>query len=193
MSKFGLLTQVMMILVAVAIGVLYIKPTVTTIRETEDSIKLYQHQVDNVSAVNQDLAGKVRDIDAVPAANSQALLRYMPDSIDDIAVMKDIVAILNQNKVSSPDVVAKKSAVVATPAEGTDVAVASMVPYDFEVKFKTSYANLLTILSDIEVNDYLLQISALKITPDSTTGYLDVAMAITTYSLASIEVPVTEE
>ncbi len=190
MSKFGLLTQVAMILIAVAIGILYIKPTVTSIRETEDSISLYEHEVDNVSAVNQNLAAKIMTIDAIPAADSQALLRYLPDSVDEIAVMKDIVAILAKNSISSPDVVAKKGA-LATPVEGESVQPA-VVPYDFEVKFKASYPQLLTTLTDFEVNDYLLQVSDLKINPDVTTGELDVLVTLSAYSLAPLTGPETE-
>lgn len=197
MSKFGLLTQVGMIMIAVAIGMLYIRPSVVTIRETEDSVKLYQREVDNVSAVNQDLAGKIAAIDALPTADTQALLTYLPDSVDEIAVMKDILAILSQNNAATPDVVAKNTAPTSALSAEEPAPDTLVVPYDFEVKFKTTYPDLLKILSAFEGNNYLLQVTELKVVP-AATGELDVSMRLTAFSLGALrkaapELDVTQE
>ena len=98
MSKFSYLTQLVMIAIAITIGLLYIKPTVMVIRDTQDKIDNYETETANVSSVNDLLRSKLSQIAGVSITDSDELKRFIPDNLDEVNVLKDIQNIMGTNK-----------------------------------------------------------------------------------------------
>jgi hypothetical protein len=180
MSKFSLLTQCILIVIAVSIGMLYIKPTIEKIGVIEDNTALYREELKKVSDVNQTLDEKLSIIDSVTPADKDNLLRYLPDTIDDIAVMKDIVAIFNQVSVDVTGVVYAPGETINHDQEG-ELFVKGVDAHNFTVVATLNYDQLMSALRAIEVNNYLLQVSSLKMAPDEL-GQLKATLVLTAFT-----------
>ena len=190
MNKFSFLTQIGMVVVAVIIVIMYIQPKVTSIREIQDLTNSYETETENVSKVNEDLKSKIAAIEAINPQDTKALERFMPDIVDDIAVLKDISTILESQSISQYEIGYKGNTLSVAPTAETSNEYQSAVAYFFSAQFETTYAQLKTILSQIETNDYLLQVSNLKIS-EATLGKLKVDLSLTTFARASTTVDVT--
>jgi hypothetical protein len=179
MSKFSVITHLLLIVIAIAIGVLYIKPTIEKIAVIEDQTALYDEEAKKVSEVNQMLSQKLSVVDSVTPADKENLLRYLPDTIDDITVMKDIVAIFNRNTVDITDI---KYTPDDEPSESdddaSDIAVAK---HNFNLSTTLTYDQLIGVLRALEVNNYLLQVSSLKLMSDDI-GQLKLDMTLTAFT-----------
>ncbi len=193
MSKNSLLTQILMIGVAIAIVFVYIKPTISNIRMTQDTINSYEEEAEKVLAVNNLLAQQVALVDSVRPQDMQALLRYMPDTLDQIAVLKDIDAIFTYAGVKLTDVnYDEKNANAnlknqAAAAEGVIDPLAGLDTHGFNVTAEMSYAELKQLLAAFEVNNYLLQIDQLSVLP-SESGLLTVELALLAFTRAPVVV-----
>jgi hypothetical protein len=83
-----------MIVVAGAIGYLYIFPTIGKIRDNQDTAVVFSREVAQVSGVNSQLQQKLTAINNIPIENKQRLMTYMPDSLDDVTFMRTMESIL---------------------------------------------------------------------------------------------------
>ncbi len=179
MSKFSLLTQLGLIVIAFTIGSLYIKPMVEKIGLVEDKTALYREESKKVSEVNQLLTQKLSIVDSVTPADKDNLLRYLSDTIDDIAVMKDVVAMFNQVSVDVDDIVYKKTDSSKNVEDPN--AIKGVMSHSFSLSASMQYDQLMTVLRSIEMNNYLLQITELKISPDEV-GQITVNMVLNAYT-----------
>ena len=190
MNKFSLVTQVGMIVVAVTIVIMYIQPKITSIGDIQDLTNKYEAETLNVSQINENLKTKIAAIESINPQDVQALARFMPDKVDDIAVLKDLSLILESQSISQYDI-AYKGNNAAT--QGTGEAVSeykSAVEYLFSAKFEATYTQLKDLLALIETNDYMLQVSNVKIT-EGTEEKLKVELSLTSYARASSTLAVT--
>lgn len=173
-----------MVVLAVAILLLYIRPTVTDIRATQDQIGNYQYELDRVTDVNDLLRSHAAAIDALPLSNIQALERYLPSRIDEIAVMRDLQMIVEEVGV---DLVTLEFAGGAT-TEKADPSLEIVSPGNVPVSTKfnlgvtASYSELKTLLSAIEINNYQLSVESADITPIDD-GRLSANIVLVAYSL----------
>jgi hypothetical protein len=178
--------QLFMVVLAVAIVLLYIQPTIEIIRNTQDQAAIYQSELNRVNEVNDILRRHSNTINTLPLSDVQALERYIPSTIDEIAVMRDLQLIVNEVNVKllaleygGPEQVAggDGSAVVVseTPSK-------ALVPISFSLGVETSYDGLKTLLRALEVNNYQLTIAGADITP-SPEGILTVNLDLVTYAL----------
>ncbi len=190
MNKFSFLTQIGMMVVAVTIVIMYIQPKVTSIREIQDLTTNYETETENVSKVNEDLKSKIAAIESISPQDTQALTRFMPDTVDDIAVLKDISIILESQSISQYEIGYKGNTLSEAATEESTNEYQSAVAYFFSAQFETTYPQLKTILAQIETNDYLLQVSNLKIS-EAELGKLKVDLSLTTFALATSTVAVT--
>ena len=179
MSKFSLLTHLFLIGIAIAIGILYIKPTVEKIGVIEDQTAVYDEESRKVSEVNQMLTQKLSVVDSVTPADKENLLRYLPDTIDDITVMKDIVAIFNRNSVDVTDIIYAPSE-ESSPSD-EEASKVDAAKHDFTLSTTLSYNELIGVLRALEVNSYLLQVTSLKLAVDDI-GQLTVNMTLTAFT-----------
>jgi hypothetical protein len=179
MSRFSLVTHIALIGIAVAIGWLYIKPTVEKIAVVEDQTALYKEEAQKVSEVNQLLAQKLSVVDSITPADKDNLVRYLPDAIDDIAVMKDVVAIFNIAGVDVSDITYEPAELSSRADQ--KILVPGVVAHDFTLSATVSFDELVSALRALEVNNYLLQVTSLKLTPDDT-GLLKMGLTLTAYT-----------
>jgi hypothetical protein len=178
MSKISLLTQIFMIVIAIVIVFVYIKPTFAKIRTTQETTAAYIAESEKVSDVNLLLKKQVAIVDGVSPADIDALNRYMPDSVDDVVVMKDLLGIFTALKLPLGSI-GGGSAGAVVPAEAG--AGATITPHSFTLSSQMTYTDLKRLLRALEVNDYLLQIDSLNIAPGAG-GLLGIGMTLTTYS-----------
>jgi hypothetical protein len=181
MSNFSLFTQIGMIVVAGTIMFTYIKPTYNNIQIKLDTIETYKTEADKVKDVDDLLVQKVNTVDGVSAADTAALKRYVPDSVDDVAVMKDIQSIFTALALPLSSIAIGGTSPV--PVQGVSGNV-GLMSHSFSISTKVSYDELKTLLKVIEVNNYLLQVNSLTIAP-AETGSLGVSMTLTTFNRAT--------
>ena len=184
MNKFSFLTQIGMVVVAVVIVIMYIQPKITSIRQIQDLTNQYETETLNVSQVNESLKSKIIAIEAINPQDTQALARFLPDRVDDIAVQKDISLMLESQSITLYDIGYKGSTADKQASEDAINEYNSAVEYYFSATFESTYAQLKNILSLFESNDYQLQVSNLKIS-ESAQGKLKVELNLTTFARAS--------
>ncbi len=180
MSNFSLFTQVGMIIVAATIVFTYIKPTFANIEKTRTTTDTYIIEADKVKGVDDLLVQKAAKVDAVSAADSAALKRYVPDEVDDVAVMKDIQGIFAALAFPLTSLNAGGASAAPSAVSGT-IGNVGLVPHSFTVATKLTYDELKTLLKVLEVNNYLLQIDSLTITPGES-GLLTISMVLSTFN-----------
>lgn len=186
MSKISFLTQIFMIVIAVVIVIIYIKPTFEKIRETQETTAVYITESNKVSDVNLLLKNKIAIVNGVSSSDTEALNRYMPDTVDDVLVMKDILAIFTALKLPLSSISAG-SAAGAAALPGV-----RLVPHTFSITSQMTYSDVKRLLHALEVNDYLLQIDSLNMTP-GTTGLVGVSMSLTAFARTTAPVAVSNE
>lgn len=191
MSRISLLGLVGMIVVAVTIGIMYIKPTVSDIRVIEQSTIKYKAEIEKVSEVNTTLAAKLAELDALTPADTDALKRYLPDTVDEVAVMKDITQIFATAGAPVDGIVyaAPISSDVSIDSDIVDPYL-GLQKYNFTVQTTLDTVKLSQILSALEVNDYLLQVSDIKVAPSKDSSDLSVSMTLTAFSRSPVTVEV---
>ncbi|MES2748850.1 MAG: hypothetical protein V4606_00435 [Patescibacteria group bacterium] len=189
MNKFSFLTQIGMVAIAVTIVLMYIQPKITSIREIQDLTANYEVETQNVSQVNENLKSKIAAIESISPQDAQALARFMPDQVDDIAVLKDLSLILESQSVQGYDIAYKGNTANLQATEETPNEYNSAVEYFFEATFESTYEQLKNILTLIETNDYMLQVSNLKVS-EGTEDNLAVELSLTSYARASTTVAV---
>lgn len=181
MNKFSLFTQLGMIAVAIVIVFVYIEPKVNSIRDTQDLISNYEKETQNVSQVNESLKVKVAAIDAISPEDSQALGRFVPTAIDEIAVLKDLGTIIETESISDYQI-AYKGNNLASAEQGIVNEYGNVTEEYFSASFETSYPQLKSLLAKLATNDYLLQVSNLKMNRIEG-GLLKVDVSLTAFTL----------
>lgn len=94
MARSSLFVHIIMLVIAGAIGYLYIFPTIGKIRDNQDTAVAFSREVAQVSNVNSQLQQKLSAINNIPLENKQRLATYMPDSLDDVTFMRTIESVL---------------------------------------------------------------------------------------------------
>lgn len=176
-----------MVVLAVAILLLYIRPTVTDIRATQDNISSYEYELDRVTSVNDMLRSQASAIDALPLSNIQALERYLPSRIDEIAIMRDLELIVNEVGVTLVTLEFAGSDASANADPSLEVVSRGNKPVatKFRLGVTATYDELKTLLSAIEVNNYQLSIDSADVTP-SEAGELSADIVLVAYSLEAV-------
>ncbi len=189
MNKFSFLTQIGMVVVAVMIVLMYIQPKISAIRDIQDLTTQYETETQNVSQVNEDLRSKIMAIEAINPQDSKALGQFMPDEVDEIAVLKDLSTMLELQAITLYDVEYKGSNSQAQALEGALNEYNSAQEYYFTATFSSTYEQLKSTLALFETNNYMLQVSNVKIS-EGTTDLLTVEINLTTFARAAAPVAV---
>jgi hypothetical protein len=178
--------QLFMVILAVAILLLYIQPTIESIRATQDDIAIYQNELDRVTEVNDILRTHTNTINTLPLSDVQALERYIPSTIDEIAVMRDLQLLVNEIGITltsleygGPAAAAEADGSAVTETESNNE---ELVSTTFSLGVETSYAGLKALLRALEVNNYQFTVAGADIVPGET-GLLSVSLDLVTYAL----------
>jgi hypothetical protein len=191
MNKFSFVTQIGMIAISVAIVLMYIEPKITTIRETQDLISSYEVETQNVSQVNESLKAKISAIDAVTPEDLQALARFIPGEIDEISVLKDLGIIIEAQSVTDYDIAYKGNNGDQVKDEEVPNEYGPVTEHYFLVNFEADYQQVKAVLAQMATNDYLLQVSNIKIV-DTAEGLVKVEMSLTAFTLSGTAEEITQ-
>lgn len=197
MMPTGLLSQIALIILSVGIVFTYIIPKLDEVEKSQDTIAIYKNQHSKVSGVNTKLDQVSSKINSINSDDQRKLLTYMPDSVDTVAVPRDIKAIadgasliLSQIKYLGPNEDAENSGFI-DPSMLDALAQSSDDPeaHTFAVDFESSYEQVKQFIGDLEKNAYPLEVHDLVI-KKSEGGFLSVQMKIVTYDRLRPAAPV---
>tara|TARA_B100001939_G_C16817854_1_gene562998 strand:- start:334 stop:903 length:570 start_codon:yes stop_codon:yes gene_type:complete len=181
----GLFTQIAMVILAFAIIATYIQPTFQNIGETQDDIAVYKEQREKVSEVTAQL-GRLQDqIGTVSLADQAKLLKYMPEEIDTISVIRDMLLISNEAGVvfldatSNPDSGQDRS----TNNGQTDDQLTSQ---KFELRVEGTYSQIKNLFALMDANDYPLEVHGLSMT-ELEGGFLAANVTVVTYAFGGAD------
>jgi uncharacterized lipoprotein len=99
MKANGIFAQIAIIIVAVAIVVSYVHPTMQSISETQEDTITYELERQKVNAVNAQLAELMSKMDSVSAADQRKLDMYLPEQLDDVNVVRDLYLMAQEAQV----------------------------------------------------------------------------------------------
>lgn len=177
----GLFSQIALIILSGLLIFTYIKPSLIKVKETEDKISLYQEQRMKVQAVNAKLATLKAAVDNVSEADQKNLLVYMPNTVDTIAVPRDIKFITEDAGVVLEEVRYAGSTKQNTTTDLDEATKNKPEEHVFEVSFKGSYEQIKKTLSSFEKNAYPLEVHELHI-EEQEGGFLKASLKIHTYN-----------
>ena len=172
-------TQIGMLLLGVGIIFTYVQPTFGKIGTMQTTIVQYQEEQQKVNAVNGQLASLVSQVNSITTSDMRALMTYMPDQIDHVAVSKDIFAISELAGVylegvsydgTVDAVVVSESATEVEPEQ-----------HAFSVNVSGTYEQTKAFLQMIEQNNYPLEVKELSMT-SAETGLITTDVLLITYS-----------
>ena len=194
MIPSGLFTQIALVLLSIGIITFYISPAFDDISTAQEQIAVYQRELGQVSAVNANLQTKLQQIDQISATDRDRLLTYMPDSVDVLAVMRDLEAAVEQAGARLIDVndngplqetTESRDARRAVSAEGGAVGPHA---YVFALTAEGTYGQVKDLVETLENNHYPLEVQRLLLSV-SEGGFIEATMDVYTYSQYPTEVP----
>jgi Tfp pilus assembly protein PilO len=186
----GLFTQIILLIVSFAIIPTFIKPTFSSIAETQDKIARYQDERAKVQEVNLQLNQQLEVLESISATDHRKLLVYMPDQVDPIAVMRALKVMTDQSGLIFNDVTPESMDETQTrPSRRTNTEASAQkeddgtkaYQYPFTLNVKGSYGQIKNLISTIEQNEYPLEVHGLDII-GSEGGLLEANMRVVTYS-----------
>jgi len=179
MIPYGLLSQISLIVVAVALTMTYIKPMFVKISAVQDKVSIYQSETEKVAAVNQTLDSLVRKVDSVSQEDQKRLLTYMPNEVDNIAVPRDIQAIAAEAGVVVQSINYEGPMSMPNNTVGPN-AVSAIESHSFVVEMESSYDQLKQVLSYLEQNQYPLEVTEMEVRKKEG-GFVTATLKIVTY------------
>ncbi len=184
----GLFSQIALMLLSLSIIFTYVNPTLDEVKKTQDTITVYRTEQEQVSAVNMKLEQISSRLNSISTDDQRRILTYMPDSVDTIAVPRDIKAIadsvglvVGQIKYIGPAEAETNSAFIDPALIGTAPRLSEKPEaHTFAVDFEASYEQIKQFLSDLEKNAYPLEVHELII-KQTEGGFLSTSMKLVTY------------
>ena len=177
----GLFSQLALIILSGLLIFTYIKPSLVRVKETEDRISLYKEQRMKVQGVNDKLVTLKAAVDNVSETDQKNLLVYMPNTVDTIAVPRDIKSISDDAGVVL-DEVRYIGPIKQNIGTELDEAVKNKPEaHVFEVSFKGSYEQIKKVLASFEKNVYPLEVHELHI-EEQEGGFLKASLKLHTYN-----------
>jgi hypothetical protein len=183
MNQINLFVQIVMIAIAVGVVIFYVNPTVANIKQTQDLNQKYLDEINKVVTVNSLLQENVNQISSISRENKKALLRYLPDSVDEIAVLKDLSNIAARSLISptSLEFIGKVNNEDSSNYDNLNLPVKDVEEFKFSFVADVTYAQLKSFLADLESNTYLIQINSLNILPGDA-DMLNIEVELQTFS-----------
>ena len=161
----GLFTQIIMLGLAIGIVFAYVQPAFSTIGEIQDDISVYRAERDKVSGVNQQLQQLLDKMLAIPAQDRVALLTYIPDTVDDVAVSRDLQSMAESAGLILRTVAPTQTTNMNMQLDAERSATVPTTRYAFQITVEGSYQQIKAFLLLIEKNNYPLDIQTLTMQP----------------------------
>ncbi len=172
-------TQIGMLILGVGIIFTYVQPTFAEIGTMQTTIAQYQEEQRKVNEVNAQLARLVDEVNIITSSDMRALMTYLPDEVDHVAVSRDIFIMAELAEVYLEDVTYDGVLVDALGSE----AGAELMPtqHAFSTSISGTYDQIKTFLQMLEQNNYPLDIKELTMV-GTETGIISTNLLIITYS-----------
>lgn len=159
MNNSSNVIKLLSIVVSIVLIVVFILPKFDDIRALQDDIALYNEQANNIAQINAQLQSLVAEVNNVSAANQSALIDFLPDEIDEIAVLRTLENIAGESGAGLRVLEFAESEIVDgrnVQAHGFDFSVAG--PYE--------------VISDffalLEQNEYLFEVREAELVVDAS-------------------------
>jgi hypothetical protein len=178
------LIQLVLVAMAAGVVILNIKPAVAEIRATQDDVVHYQEEIARVEAVNKLLTDNTNIINGISVDNTQALERYLPTKLDEIAILRDLEAITDT--VGILPTALTFTGPIAAAATGEDGASTGLeiVSAGFTIDATLTYVQVKELLAAIEINDYQLSVESLELTP-AESDMVTMSLSLAAYALTA--------
>ncbi len=169
----SLFFQIILAALAISIAVIYVQPTFIRIGAAQDAISQYKVEREKVSEVNQILSTLVNRLNGISATDRKALVTYMPDKVDNVAVSKDIFNLAGASGLEIRNIVYdEKSQLNQVPVVATSSHLTIPIKHTFTASVVGTYEQTKAFLLLLEQSNYPLEVHDLKITTataDATT------------------------
>jgi len=186
MNTLSLFSQISAITIAVTIGYFYVQPTIEEIGVIQTDTATYQTERVKIEAINSQLAANVSAFQSISRIDKERLAAYMPKTLDDISIMRDISFIAQEALVNKTSLEYE-----GVPAEGRQVFSQNedsqlsernkpATPHAFDVTIEGSYSNIKAFLRLLEQTEYPLEVHELEISTNEAAS-LSARMQLVTY------------
>lgn len=168
----NLFTQIGLVIAAIVIGVIFIRPQFTVIAETQDNISDIRDLIADTKELNRVLLEKANIVQSVSAQNQDRLDEYLPTEVDELGVMADVsamadisnVTISEFTKIESAQVTSREDAFSANNnAQGQTEEDTSLESTEFSLTLLGTYEPVQAFLRLIAVNNYPIVIKNLEV------------------------------
>ena len=180
-KSIGLMSEIILLGLAVLIVFLYIQPTWVKVGEIKSDTKEYVMLRGAAQQVNEELQRLANQIDSLEKSSVARLSTYLPTEIDDVLLLRDIEYILKMVNLSDGEVV-YGGEVTESGDDETGAVSEQLATYQVNVTVDASYTELLMLLNALEQNQYPLQVQTMTVA-SSEDGELAVALDLITYTL----------
>jgi len=168
MKPLSLIVQIVVICLATAIVIFFVRPTFFDIGMIQNEIQQYAQERERVDETNANLAGLVSELESVSTSNRTRLVTYLPNSLDEVAVLRDIEIMAESTGVNYT-VIEYVGELLDTSEEARmSVTESNTVAHEFSLSVEGTYQRLKDFLSLLEQNQYPLQVQTLRFS--STEG-----------------------
>lgn len=187
----GFFSQLMLFILSIMVIVTYVKPELGEMKSVQDKIASYKEERQKVSAVNATLSDLKNRVMSVSAEDNKRLLTYMPNTVDTLAIPRDIKAMSDEAGVIVKDI---KYDGAAQPPVGEALVLSDQLEpqaHTFSLVLEGSYAQLKQMFASFEQNAYPLEVRKLTMVRQKG-GFLQALVDVQTYNrrLPSDAVPV---
>lgn len=182
----GLITQIGMLIISASIIFTYIQPAFGEVAKIQDNIQTYKVERDKVVIVNSQLSKLVADMESVSPEDQRKLLTYMPDSVDELNVLRDLHLITQQSGVLYKDVRYMGPAERGSKKKNRANSEEEFGPdgYQFGLSVEGTYDQLKNLFRLVEQNNYPLEVQSVAISK-LEGGFLGAEIIFVTYSFQS--------
>lgn len=196
MNSLALFPQMLAVAVAIVIGYFYVQPTIDEIGQLQTDTSRYQVEREKVQAVNAQLAASVANEESIPPADRQRLAIYMPRTIDDVSIMRDITYIVRESNLANTALSygGRLDSDEPTFSQSSNDAMLGFepaTPYAFSVGVSGTYPQIKDFLRLLEQNEYPLDVYSMSLSADET-GVMTSTLTLVTYADEGILIDSTQ-
>jgi hypothetical protein len=186
MKSLGLFSQLISVAVAVVIGYFYVQPTIIEIGVIQGDSSQYETERKKIEAINNQLAMNIATFESIPRIDKERLATYMPRSIDEVSVMRDIsfiieLAAVTNTALSYDGPLANEKTIFSqdNDSDSSSLGQQAASPHSFTVGVQGTYAEVKEFLRLLEQNEYPLEVHNLSLETTEAGGMIAVMKLVT--------------
>jgi Tfp pilus assembly protein PilO len=159
----GTISQFVLVILAIGIGMGYVKPAWEEIGVVQDEIYDIDQALENAERNNQELRQLIAAADSIDDRSLEQLDAFLPPEIDLLQSMADMATIADESNVTIVTIAALDNE-EASPIvlQGEDESVIPLQTSDIEVIVAGSYEDFKTFLENLERNHNFFEVTSLS-------------------------------